>query len=114
MSRYVQGADEVMAKIKRLSVAAPIEVAAANHRSGEELIRIARILHPGDGSTKAQITGTANANGSYLADFGDKAKVTEGRSGPRPFVNPALNVTRKKHRNRARRALRKAVQNAFA
>jgi hypothetical protein len=39
--------------------------------------------------------------------------VIEGGPGPRPFVNPALAVTRKKHAARARRAVNKAVKEAF-
>lgn len=109
----VIGADRVRAKLAMLKKTMPKNIADANRKSGEELIRIARILHPGSGENKASITGTANADGSYLADFGARAKVTEGRSGPRAFVNPALSVTRKKHKARAKRAAAKAIKDAF-
>lgn len=113
MSRVVIGADRVRAKLARLKAKAPKNVAEANRKSGEELIRIARILHPGDGENRAAIEGTANADGSYLCNFGPKAKVTEGRRAPRPHVNPALKVTRKKHRARHKRAVRRAIAEAF-
>ena len=113
MSRAVIGADVVRAKLAKLKATMPKNVGEANRKSGEELVRIMRILHPGDGSTRAEIEGTANADGSYLVDAGSKAKVTEGNRGPRPFVNPALKVTRKKHAARAKRAARKAVKDAF-
>lgn len=109
----VEGADRVMRKLRLLHPRILKQVGDANRASGDELIRIARILHPGDGENKAAIQGTANADGSYLADFGPKAKVTEGESGPRPFVNPALSVTRKKHKARAKRALKRGIKEAF-
>lgn len=111
--KTVIGADRVRARLGKLRAAVAAEVGKANHLSGAELVRIARVLHPGDGSTRAEIIGTANADGSYKADFGSKAKVTEGEKGPRPFVNPALVVTRKKHKARGRRAVNKAVKQVF-
>lgn len=95
------------------------EAGAANHKSGAELIATAKVLVPvggdvhGDGHERGKIVGTANADGSYLCDFGPKSKVIEGNRGPRPFVNPALSVTRKRHKARAKRALNKAVKEAF-
>lgn len=94
-------------------------MARANKLSGDELVRTAKILIPtggdvhGDGSERDKITGTANADGSYLADFGPKSKVIEGERGPRPFVNPALAVTRKKHGARSRSAVNRAVKDAM-
>jgi hypothetical protein len=95
------------------------EAGAANAKSGAELIRTAKVLIPvggdvhGDGHERDKIVGTANDDGSYLCDFGPKSKVIEGNSGPRPFVNPALAVTRKRHGARAKRAVNKAVKGAF-
>ena len=87
------------------------EVDKATAKSGEELIRIAKVLIPvGTGASLAAITGTANADGSFLCDFGNKAKVIEENH---PFVNPALSVTRKKHKARAARAMNKAVKGVF-
>lgn len=113
MTKAVIGADRVMRRLRRLKRELDKELEKANEKSGEELIRTARVLHPGDGSTKAEIKGTSNADGSYLADFGEHAKVTEGSRGPRPFINPALKVLRKKHRARNRRAVNKAVKTVF-
>lgn len=109
----VTGAKELQLKLAKLHPRILQQVAKANQASGAELIRIARVLHPGDGANKAAIKGTANSDGSYLCDFGPRAKVTEGDNAPRPFVNPALKVTRKKHTARAKRALNKGVKEAF-
>lgn len=109
----VIGADKIMRKLSLLDKRVMKHVAKANQASGGELVRTARVLHPGDGENKAAIRGTANADGSYLCDFGPKAKVTEGENAPRPFVNPALAVTRKKHGARARRALKAGVKEAM-
>lgn len=117
MSSTVIGADKVMQKLARLKASAPKNLAEANRKSGDELIRISKILIPvgddkhGDGHERDKIAGTPNADGSYLCDFGPKAKVIEDK---RPFVNPALSVTRKKHINRAKRAAAKAVKDAFS
>ncbi len=111
MSATVIGADKVRAKLARLKASMPKNLADANQKSGEELIRISKILIPAaTGTNRALIEGTANADGSYFCDFGPKAKVIEEN---RPFVNPALSVTRKKHKARAQRAARKAVKDAF-
>jgi hypothetical protein len=111
MSKTVIGADVVMRKLAQLKAMAPQNIADANHKSGEELIRLSKILIPAPtGTNRALIHGTANADGSYLCDFGPKAKVIEEN---RPFVNPALAVTRKKHKARAKRAIKKAVKDAF-
>jgi hypothetical protein len=111
MSKTVIGADVVMRKLAQLKAMAPQNIADANRKSGEELIRISKVLIPVVTNTnRALIEGTANADGSFLCDFGPKAKVIEEN---RPFVNPALSVTRKKHTARAKRAIKKAVKDAF-
>ena len=111
--KSVSGADAVRRKLSILDDRIVKHVGRANAQSGGELVRIAKVLHPGDGTNKAAIHGTANADGSYLCDFGPKAKVTEGKNAPRPFVNPALTVTRKKHKARAARAMKNGVKEAF-
>lgn len=113
MSRLVLGADRVRRKFGKLKTTLKTEVDKANHRSGRDIERIAKVLHPGDGSTRAEIEARQLPDGSTLVDFGSKAKVTEGDQGPRPFVNPTLKVTRKKSRNRVRYAVRKSVKATF-
>jgi hypothetical protein len=108
------GADRVRRALQKMPERMKKQVAEANHKSGAELIRIAKVLIPEvSGDSRAAIIGTANSDGSYLCDFGPKAKVIEGERGPRPFVNPALSVTRKRHSARAKRAMNKAVKEAF-
>lgn len=115
----VIGADQVMRKLAQLPERIKAKVDLAVRQSGDELVRVAKVLIPvggdvhGDGHEREKITGTQNADGSYLVDFGPKSKVIEGERGPRPFVNPALSVTRKKHGARAKRAVNKAVKELF-
>lgn len=112
----VIGADIVQAKLSRLPAAIKAKVDAATAKSGRELITLAKVLIPvgsdvhKDGRERDKIEGTANPDGSFLCDFGPKAKVIEEH---RPFVNPALAVTRKKHKARAKRALGQAVKAVF-
>jgi len=112
----VIGADRLMRRLHQLPRAVKAKVDAATRKSGEELITIAKVLIPvgtdvhKDGHERDKIHGTANADGSYLCDFGPKSKVIEEI---RPFVNPALSVTRKKHGARAKRALNQAVKAVF-
>lgn len=106
-------------KLSQLDQLVLNRMARINKLSGDELIRTARVLIPtggdvhGDGAERDKIIGTHNSDGSYLADFGPKSKVIEGDRGPRPFVNPALAVTRKKHAARARAAVNKAVKDGM-
>jgi hypothetical protein len=115
----VQGGDRVARLLAQLPARIKAKVDLATRQSGDELVRVAKILIPvggdvhGDGAERDKITGTANDDGSYLVDFGPKSKVIEGESGPRPFVNPALSVTRKKFQARGRRAVNRAVKEAF-
>ena len=115
----VIGADKVASRFSKLGKRVKAEVDKANKKNGEELVRTSKVLIPvggdvhGDGHERDKIKGTQNADGSYLVDFGPKSKVIEGNRGPRPFVNPALKVLRKKHKGRARRAVNKAVKESF-
>lgn len=98
-------------KLTKLHPSIVKHTSKANSDSGSELILIAKVLIPVvTGVNQAEIEGTANADGSYSADFGPKAKVIEEN---RPFVNPALAVTHKKHKARAQRALKKGLKEAF-
>lgn len=107
----VIGADRVMRKLSQLPDRIKAKVDEATAKSGTELINIAKVLIPNvTGTNRALIKGTANSDGSYLCDFGPKAKVIEEN---RPFVNPALAVTRKKHKARAKRAVNQAVKAVF-
>ena len=112
----VQGADRAARKLAQLPDRIKAKVDLAVKQSGDELVRTMKVLIPvggdvhGDGAERDKITGTQNADGSYLVDAGPKSKVIEGQRGPRPFVNPALSVTRKKHKARAKRAVNKAVK----
>jgi hypothetical protein len=109
----VRGADRVKAKLRALKPKMQVAVDDANEKSGKEIIQLAKVLIPEvSGESRAEISGR-RTEGGYLMDFGSKAKVIEGRRGPRPFVNPALLATEKRRRNRARRAVRKIIKSVF-
>ena len=119
MSRMI-GADKVARKLADLPARIKQNVDRMTKQSADELVRTAKVLIPmggdvhGDWVEREKITATQNADGSVMVDFGPKSKVIEGNSGPRPFVNPALSVTRKKHKARAKRAINKAVKDVFS
>jgi len=118
MSKVI-GAERVMRKLSSLPDRLKRNVDEAVKKSADELVRTAKVLIPvggdihGDGAERDKIHATQNGDGSVLVDFGPKSKVIEGNSGPRPFVNPALSVTRKRHKARAKRAVNKAVKGLF-
>ncbi|MFN6976712.1 MAG: hypothetical protein ACK4OP_01180 [Gemmobacter sp.] len=119
----VIGADRVIRKLGDLPKEIKAQVDADVRKSAEELVRVAKILIPvggdvhGDGQEREKIVATPNADGSVLVDFGPKSKPIEGggkkNRKPRPFVNPALAVTRKRFKARAARAARQAVRQVF-
>lgn len=119
MSRNVIGADRIRMLMKQLPERAKKYAAAANEKGAKELVRTAKVLIPvggdvhGDGHERDKITVTALSDGAQLVDMGPKSKVIEGERGPRPFVNPALAVTRKRHAGRSKRAVNKAVKELF-
>ena len=120
MTRSVIGGERFARSLEQLPARIRQRVDAMTLRSGEELVRTAKVLIPvggdvhGDGHERDKITATQNADGSVLVDFGPKSKVIEGERGPRPFVNPALAILRKRHRARARRAVNQAVKQVFS
>ena len=72
---------------------------------------LAQVLIPTrTGTNRALIRNIAGADGSQLIDFGPKAKVIEGKRGPRPFVNPALAGTKKARAARSRKAIKDAIK----
>lgn len=115
----VIGADRVAKKLSQLPDRIKAKVDKAVAQSGAALIRTAKVLIPvggdehGDGHEREKIRGHQLGDGSYLCDFGIKSKVIEGGPHPRPFVNPALAVTRKKHKARAKRAVNAAAKELF-
>lgn len=119
MSRVI-GADRIAKRLADLPARIKRNVDRMTKQSADELVRTAKVLIPmggdvhGDGIERDKITATQNSDGSVLVDFGPKSKVIEGGPAPRPFVNPALSVLRKKHRARASRAVNKAVKDSFS
>lgn len=109
----VRGADRFKRKLARVKKEAPEELVKAHLRSGREVVRIAKVLIPEDtGESREDIVAWHVPEG-VLIQFGPKAKVIEGNRGPRPFVNPALDVTRKRRKNAAKRAVSKVIRKHF-
>lgn len=112
----VIGADRVARKLAQLPDRIKRKVDAAVKQSADELVRTAKVLIPvaddvhKDGHEREKISAAQNGDGSVLVDFGPKSKVIEDK---RPFVNPALVVTRKRHAGRAKRAIKSAVREVF-
>ena len=112
----VIGADRVARKLAQLPDRIKRKVDAAVKQSADELVRTAKVLIPvaddvhKDGRERDKIRATQNGDGSVLVDFGPKSKVIEAK---RPFVNPALAVTRKRYKARASRAVKSAAKELF-
>lgn len=87
------------------------QFAKANKENAESIVDLAQVLIPTPtGTNRALIRNIAGEDGSQLIDFGPKAKVIEGKRGPRPFVNPALAGTKKKRAARSRKAIKDAIK----
>lgn len=107
------GFDEAQAMISRLSAAAQSEFDAANKDNAELIVDTAKLLIPErSGNSRREIRNSEVADGAQLIRFGSKSKVIEGDKGPRPFVNPALRLTKKRRQARNRKALKNAVKKA--
>lgn len=100
--------------LKRITPEIQDQFARANRENAESIVDLAKVLIPqqqsGGGTNRALIRNIAGDDGSQLIDFGPKAKVIEGNRGPRPFVNPALNATKKKRAARNRKAIKDAIK----
>lgn len=105
------GFSSAKATLAKLPSAIQEEFDGANRDNAKLLVDMAKVLIPErTGASRLAIRNTEVADGAQLVDFGPKAKLIEGERGPRPFVNPALKLTRKKRRLRNNKALRQAVK----
>lgn len=105
------GFDTTKAMLNRITPEIKAKFEAANRDNAEMVVDLAKVLIPSvSGTNRALIRNLPGADGSQLIDFGPKAKVIEGDRGPRPFVNPALNATKKKRAARNRKAIRDAIK----
>lgn len=111
----VRGDGKVNRKLMNLRKTLAAETAAANATSGRAMVRTAKALIPVEsGDSQDDIEATQFKDGSVLVNFGQKARVIEGDRGPRPFVGPTKKREIKKHKDRVRRAISKAVRRAFS
>lgn len=114
MAASATGFGKTIRGLKALSPEIHEHLTEANRENGRILERVAKVFVPvRSGRSKAEINSRDLDQDTVLVDFGPKAKVIEGRKGPRPFVNPALRATRKKRRANAQRAIREAAKMAF-
>ncbi|HDZ80727.1 MAG TPA: hypothetical protein ENH56_05715 [Roseobacter sp.] len=97
--------------LNRVTPEVEAQFEAANRDNAEMIVDLAKVLIPEKtGTNRALIRNIPGEDGSQLIDFGPKAKVIEGKRGPRPFVNPALAATKKKRVARNRKAIKKAIK----
>ncbi|KZY05268.1 MULTISPECIES: hypothetical protein [unclassified Sulfitobacter] len=105
------GFNETKALLGRITPEIEAQFEKANRENAEMIVDLAKVLIPEkSGASRAAIRNLPGPDGSQLIDFGQKAKVIEGNRGPRPFVNPAIQATKKKRTARARKALRDAIK----
>lgn len=105
------GFDRVQAMLAKITPAIQEALAKANEENAQEIVDLAKVLIENrTGASRAAIGHIANPDGSQLIDFGKKAKVIEGNRGPRPFVNPAMQATKKSRKERNRKAIRDAAR----
>jgi hypothetical protein len=110
----VTGSGKVNRRLMDLRKNLARDTAAANATSGRAMVRLARALIPVvSGDSQDEIEATQFRDGSVLVDFGQKARVIEADRGPRPFVGPTKKRELKKHKDRVRRAISKAVRRSF-
>ncbi len=113
MSKRVIGAEKLMRNLDKFRALAAKYQRQALQKNGEEVIRTAKILVPKvTGTAVSQIEGRMQDDG-YMMDFGPKAKVIEGKRGPRPFVNPALKATLNARIRRNKAAIARARREAM-
>jgi hypothetical protein len=97
--------------LKKITPEIEAQFAEANKDNAEMIVDLAQVLIPSPtGTNRALIRNIAGEDGSQLIDFGPKAKVIEGKRGPRPFVNPSMAATKKKRMERSRKAIKKAIK----
>ena len=111
----VSGSGKVNRKLIKLRKSLQGDTAAANKTGGRAMVRTAKALIPEvSGDSRDDIDMTVFRDGSVLVNFGQKARVIEADRGPRPFVGPTKKKELKKHKDRVRRAISKAVRGAFS
>ena len=108
-----EGFDKVKRMMRRMPDLVEKHSEMANRESAEDLAAVARALIPSvTGANRAKIRTFPGEGTGHVVDFGDKAKVIEGKNAPRPFVNPALRATKDSRRKRAAKAVRDSIKEA--
>lgn len=105
------GFGRAKAMLNKLGPAVKAEFAKANRENAAAIVDLARVLIPErTGASRAMIAAYDAPDGGQLIDFGKKAKVIEGGQAPRPFVNPAMQATKKARKARNRKAIQDAAK----
>lgn len=106
-----QGFNRVQAMLARITPAIEAEFEDANRDNAHMIVDVAKVLIPEEsGASRAAMATTDAGDKGQLIDFGPKAKVIEGGKGPRPFVNPALESTKKSRTARNKQAMQRAIK----
>jgi len=105
------GFDKTRNMLNKITPEIEAKFETANRQNAEDIVDVAKVLIPEkSGKSRNAIKNMDSGDGGQLIDFGPKSKVIEGERGPRPFVNPALQATKRKRRLRSRKAVRDAVK----
>jgi len=105
------GFDATRSMLDRITPQIVEQFAKANRENAEEIVDLAKVLIPErSGENRSAIRNTAMEGGAQLVDFGPKAKVIEGESGPTPFKNRSMKATKKRRSARNRKAIRDAIK----
>jgi hypothetical protein len=125
MSVTVTGMTKAKRMLAKITPAVIDEFEKANRENAELIVDVAKVLAPvKSGATRAAIRNVPAVDGGQLIDFGPLSKILEGGTAPRfhksgksvgsgparPFVNPALQGTKKKRTARNRKAVKAAIQ----
>lgn len=119
------GAKKAIRTIGKITPAVEAQFEGANRDNAHAIVDVAKVLVPvKSGATRAAIKNVPAPDGGQIIDFGPLSKILEGGTenrttslganrgkGPaRPFVNPAMQGTKKKRTARNRKAVRDALR----
>ena len=125
MGLKTQGMDKARRLMRKITPAMVDEFERANRENAEAIVDVAKVLIPSrSGVSRSKVRNVPAADGGQLIDFGPLSKILEGGTakrstatganrgvGPsRPFVNPALQGTKKKRNARNRKAVKAAIR----
>lgn len=127
MPLKTSGSGRVKRLISRIPDAAREEFDKANREGAEMIVDVAKaLISSRSGASRAAIKNAPGVDGGQIIDFGPLSKIIEGGTAPRttkdgqnrgsgpaqPFVQPALQGTKRKRRAINRKAVKRALRKA--